>query len=223
METLWQSGESGQVLADAKRCGNTARGMEPATCMQRPDPHYRCYAALALSTVLALAGCGGGAIVRDAPPPTAGRQAWPQVAPADPVRANAVLMRAIGLVGTPYRYGGNTPEAASTAVAWSPTSTATCSTCACRAPRGTWPRCRARRSRLRSWQRRPGVLRQWRRGQPCRHLRGRRTFRARTQHRRHGAPGSPGRKLVAGALQWSASLVELTHAPRIAANRRPYS
>lgn len=26
-------------------------------------------------------------------------------------RANEVLLRAIGLVGTPYRYGGNTPEA----------------------------------------------------------------------------------------------------------------
>jgi len=32
------------------------------------------------------------------------------VAPADPAAANAVLMRALGLVGTPYRYGGNTPE-----------------------------------------------------------------------------------------------------------------
>ena len=27
-----------------------------------------------------------------------------------PAAANAVLMRAIGLVGTPYRYGGNTPD-----------------------------------------------------------------------------------------------------------------
>ena len=26
------------------------------------------------------------------------------------MKANAVLMRAISLVGTPYRYGGNTPE-----------------------------------------------------------------------------------------------------------------
>ena len=28
----------------------------------------------------------------------------------DPAAATSVLMRAIGLVGTPYRYGGNTPE-----------------------------------------------------------------------------------------------------------------
>src|SRR5690606_6650441 len=28
----------------------------------------------------------------------------------DPARANDVLFRALGLVGTPYRYGGNTPE-----------------------------------------------------------------------------------------------------------------
>lgn len=32
------------------------------------------------------------------------------VAPADPAKANAVLIRAISLVGTPYKWGGNTPE-----------------------------------------------------------------------------------------------------------------
>jgi cell wall-associated NlpC family hydrolase len=32
------------------------------------------------------------------------------VAPSDPVAAASVMMRALGLVGTPYRYGGNTPE-----------------------------------------------------------------------------------------------------------------
>ena len=32
------------------------------------------------------------------------------VAPRDPAAANSVLMRAISLVGTPYRYGGNTPD-----------------------------------------------------------------------------------------------------------------
>ena len=35
---------------------------------------------------------------------------WGSARPADPAAANAVLMRAISLVGTPYRYGGNTPE-----------------------------------------------------------------------------------------------------------------
>ncbi|WP_454831743.1 C40 family peptidase [Pseudoxanthomonas wuyuanensis] len=62
-----------------------------------------CLLALAL-----LAGCGGEKIRRTPTPATT--QAWPRVAPADPAAANAVLMRAIGLVGTPYRYGGNTPE-----------------------------------------------------------------------------------------------------------------
>jgi len=32
------------------------------------------------------------------------------VPPADPARTNDVLIRAIGLVGTPYKWGGNTPE-----------------------------------------------------------------------------------------------------------------
>ncbi len=78
--------------------------------MQRPGPHYRCSAVLALSTALLLAGCGGGNATREPPRSAVGNQTWPQVTPTDPVRANAVLMRAISLVGTPYRYGGNTPE-----------------------------------------------------------------------------------------------------------------
>jgi len=64
--------------------------------------------------LLSLAGCGRGDV---RPTPAAGRPGpvgtprhWPQVPPADPARANAVLMRAISLVGTPYRYGGSTPE-----------------------------------------------------------------------------------------------------------------
>lgn len=48
---------------------------------------------LVLALGLLLAACGGGH--KRAPPP--------------PPQANDVLMRAIGLVGTPYRYGGNTP------------------------------------------------------------------------------------------------------------------
>ncbi|MET3929383.1 cell wall-associated NlpC family hydrolase [Lysobacter sp. OAE881] len=59
--------------------------------------------------VAAMAGCGGGreTVRRGAPPQ---QRVWPVVEPSDPVAANAVLMRAISLVGTPYRYGGNTPE-----------------------------------------------------------------------------------------------------------------
>ncbi len=55
-----------------------------------------------------LAGCAGDAPVRDAAP-RASRQ-WGNATPAHPAAANAVLMRALSLVGTPYRYGGNTPE-----------------------------------------------------------------------------------------------------------------
>lgn len=83
--------------------------MKPADCNQRPGAHYRRYALLA-PLVAALAGCGGGNIARQAPPRSVPGHDWPVLAPADPVRANAVLMRAISLVGTPYRYGGNTPE-----------------------------------------------------------------------------------------------------------------
>lgn len=59
---------------------------------------------------LALAGCGGPETVRRSPPPPVPSRDWSGTAPNDPAAANAVLMRAIGLVGTPYRYGGNTPD-----------------------------------------------------------------------------------------------------------------
>lgn len=62
------------------------------------------------ATVLLLASCGGGHGVRRPTPPAHDTRDWPKVAPADPAAANAVLIRALGLVGTPYRYGGNTPE-----------------------------------------------------------------------------------------------------------------
>ncbi|MCY7354797.1 MAG: C40 family peptidase [Lysobacter sp.] len=67
--------------------------------------------SVAVIVIALLAGCG-----RDDVRPTPSRAAvvpqreWTLVAPQDPAAANAVLMRAIGLVGTPYRYGGNTPE-----------------------------------------------------------------------------------------------------------------
>ena len=82
---------------------------EPADCQQRPGAHYRRNAVMALSTALLLAACGGGENVRPAAKP-APQRTWSDPQPADPAKANAVLMRAIGLVGTPYRYGGNTPE-----------------------------------------------------------------------------------------------------------------
>jgi cell wall-associated NlpC family hydrolase len=53
---------------------------------------------LLVSLLLALAACSSG------PSPHAGH-----APPPDSVAANGVLMRALGLVGTPYRYGGNSP------------------------------------------------------------------------------------------------------------------
>lgn len=68
-------------------------------------------AGLVLVLALAVAGCGS-APRKDTPAARAGLPAsWPAVVPPDPASANAVLMRALSLVGTPYRYGGNTPEA----------------------------------------------------------------------------------------------------------------
>ena len=64
--------------------------------------------ALLLALPLLLTACGGGKAVRSAPPPPAA--SWPSTTPDNPEAANSVLMRAISLVGTPYRYGGNTPE-----------------------------------------------------------------------------------------------------------------
>ena len=56
-----------------------------------------------------LVACGGSGTARPEPRPTTQRT-WADQQPVDPAKANAVLMRAISLVGTPYRYGGNTPE-----------------------------------------------------------------------------------------------------------------
>jgi cell wall-associated NlpC family hydrolase len=57
-----------------------------------------------------LGACGGSDNLRRSKPASVGERQWPLVRPADPAAANAVLMRAIGLVGTPYLYGGNTPQ-----------------------------------------------------------------------------------------------------------------
>ena len=54
---------------------------------------------LLLSLLVLLGACASG------PSPRAGHAPAP-----DSVAANGVLIRAIGLVGTPYKYGGNSPE-----------------------------------------------------------------------------------------------------------------
>jgi cell wall-associated NlpC family hydrolase len=68
------------------------------------------FPGLAVLLGLALGGCGGDDSIHRSTPPPVTQRAWPQVTPTDPAAANAVLMRAISLVGTPYRYGGNTPD-----------------------------------------------------------------------------------------------------------------
>ena len=74
-----------------------------------PAFRYRRWRLPALFAAAAvLAACGHAPAKRSPPPPAA--HDWPQVTPADPAAASSVLMRALGLVGTPYRYGGNTPE-----------------------------------------------------------------------------------------------------------------
>jgi cell wall-associated NlpC family hydrolase len=55
-----------------------------------------------LALIALLSGCFGGRSQRSATPLEAGT---PRAE-----AANAVLFRAIALVGTPYRYGGNTPQ-----------------------------------------------------------------------------------------------------------------
>ncbi len=78
------------------------------------SPHYpgrfrsAPVSSVAWALLLALlAGCGSEPTRPSAPAPAL---RIVDVAPADPARANDVLMRALGLVGTPYKWGGNTPE-----------------------------------------------------------------------------------------------------------------
>jgi len=80
----------------------------PARMPATPRPALIRLVLLSLSLCL-LAACGSRETVRRPAPPAPAR-VWPTVTPADPVAANNVTMRALGLVGTPYRYGGNTPE-----------------------------------------------------------------------------------------------------------------
>lgn len=64
-------------------------------------------AILALSTLFTLAGCSTAPSVNSNPGPTAGAEVLSRVSPE---LAADITMYAVGLVGTPYRYGGNTPD-----------------------------------------------------------------------------------------------------------------
>ena len=82
------------------------------------NPRYRLWGlAWAGALVLALAGCGTPPVKpRNAPlnpaPILYGSASDTIVIPSrlQPEQANDVTLYALGLVGTPYRYGGNTPE-----------------------------------------------------------------------------------------------------------------
>lgn len=91
-------------LVLSRAAGRTAH--YPGWPRRAPLGRARALFVLPTLVLLALAGCSGTP-VRHVPVAT---RAWPVVPPADPAKANAVLMRALSLVGTPYRYGGNTPE-----------------------------------------------------------------------------------------------------------------
>ena len=65
-----------------------------------------CFLRLAILLPLVLCACG-----RNEPRPSAAQFDVVQPRPVGAIdMANAVLFRAMSLVGTPYRYGGNTPE-----------------------------------------------------------------------------------------------------------------
>ena len=68
-------------------------------------------AAISLLVAAAVTACSRDDVRTPVPrAEVAPLRSWPVLPAADPAAANAVLMRAISLVGTPYRYGGNTPE-----------------------------------------------------------------------------------------------------------------
>src|SRR5690606_23871039 len=93
-------------MGETQPAARSAQGTHYRGCTRRLPRRVARMAAFAL-VAAALAGCGGGDRVRPAGPMPG---SWSDHRPADPAAANAVLMRAIGLVGTPYRYGGNSPE-----------------------------------------------------------------------------------------------------------------
>jgi cell wall-associated NlpC family hydrolase len=99
---------NGAAMMAAMKTAHYPASTRPAPIVRRSTVAWpRCLLAAVLAS--SLIGCGGGERVREAPS-SASTRVWPVTAPDDPQAANAVLMRALGLVGTPYRYGGNSPE-----------------------------------------------------------------------------------------------------------------
>lgn len=88
--------------------------------MCKPPCHLRSrfwLGALTLGLALVLAGCGtaptqhrGGQLARAPILYGSASQAFHIASRLRPEQANDVTLYALGLVGTPYRYGGNTPE-----------------------------------------------------------------------------------------------------------------
>lgn len=73
--------------------------------------HRACHALWAMGAVCAallLGGCGSAPVARPAVEVPGG--GFPRAGQPAPDAAQAVTLHALGLVGTPYRYGGNTPE-----------------------------------------------------------------------------------------------------------------
>ena len=64
-------------------------------------PHPQRRRLLVLGSALLLAACGS------APPRRASRATYSRLTPE---QSSDIAIHALGLVGTPYRYGGNTPE-----------------------------------------------------------------------------------------------------------------
>ncbi len=72
--------------------------------MTRIVATHRTRLRLALAAALLLAGCG----TTPPAPPTPSRSA--AYSSLSPDQASDIAIHALGLVGTPYRYGGNTPD-----------------------------------------------------------------------------------------------------------------
>lgn len=78
--------------------------VRPAAAAPRPPAHGAVRRSLLLGAAALLAGCAGPPRAPVPPPATA----RPPLLDAE--QAGDVAIHALGLVGTPYRFGGNTPE-----------------------------------------------------------------------------------------------------------------